>query len=122
MPFGCGENVMKTVIFAVILLSAVPVRAADAGVESPPPSPPPVAYDVWGFRWDGRQYVKQATHSLSTADLQQAADYAAQITSFAGWSATTNLPEACVVHKVFHGPAISSMRPTAIPEKPRYAV
>ena len=87
-----------------------------------PPSPPPVTYDVWGFKWDGQQYVKQTTHSFSTTNLKQATDYATQVDSFAGWAATTNLPDACVVHTVFHGPTIAAARPSAFPDKPTYTV
>lgn len=112
---------MRTTIGAAIILIAVPALAADAPSQAPP-SPPAVAYDVWGFRWDGHQYVKQATHCYSTTDLQKGADYATEITGYAGWSATTNLPEACVVHTFFHGPVISSARPAEFPDKPTYTV
>ena len=112
---------MRTAICLAILLFALPALASDTQPASPP-SPPPVTYDVWGFKWDGRQYVKQATHSFNTTVLKQAADYATQVDSFAGWAATTNLPDACVVHTIFHGPATAAARPTAYPAKPAFAV
>ena len=64
---------MRTACCFTILLFALPALAADAKPDAPP-SPSPVAYDVWGFKWDGRQYVKQATHSFSTTDIKQATD------------------------------------------------
>ena len=112
---------MRTALCLAILLFTLPALAADAKPDAPP-SPPPVTYDVWGFRWDGQQYVKQATHSFSTTDIKQAADYATQVDSFTGWAATTNLPDPCVVHTVFHGPSIAAVRPSAFPDKPVYSV
>jgi hypothetical protein len=112
---------MRIAIYATLLLVATPVGAAEADLPAPP-SPPAVTYSVWGFRWDGHQYVKQAKYSLNTPDLKQAQDYAAQITSHAGWLATTNMPEACVVHTVYHGPAIGSAPASGFPEKLDYAV
>ncbi len=115
---------MRTAFCTAILLSAlsaVPAMAIDAQ-PAPPPSPPPVNYDVWGFQWDGRQFVKQETHSFSTTDIKQATDYAAQLTSFADWAATTNLPDPCVVHTVFHGARITQAVPTAFPDTPTFSV
>src|SRR5271157_1256090 len=108
---------MRTALCLAIFLFALPALASDVKPDAPP-SPAPVIYEVWGFKWDGQQYVKQTTHCLKTSDLKQAVDYAAQIDSYAGWSATTNLPDPCVVHTVFHGPAITTARPTAFPDKP----
>ena len=45
---------MKTTIYTALLLLTLPVLAT-AAEPSAPPSPPPVSYDVWGFRWDGQQ-------------------------------------------------------------------
>jgi len=112
---------VRTALCIAILLFALPALAADSRPATPL-SPPALTYDVWGFKWDGQQYVKQATHSFSTTDIKQAADYATQVDSFAGWAATTNLPDACVVHMVFHGPTITATRPSAFPDKPNYSV
>src|ERR1700683_3987520 len=116
---------MKSLVFTAILLFAVPVLAADSKPNTQPdapPSPPPVTYSVWGFKWDGQQYVRQTTHSFTTTDIKQAQGYADQINSYAGWSATTNIPEPFVVHTVYHGPTISDTRPSALPDKPTYSV
>jgi hypothetical protein len=112
---------MRTAICAAFLLFAAPVLAADTNPATPP-SPPAVTYAVWGFRWDGNQYVKQERCSLNTPDIKKAEDYAAQITSYAGWLATTNMPESCVVHTVYHGPAIASAPASGFPERPTYSV
>lgn len=112
---------MRTAIFTAMLLLAVPALAMAAPLNGPP-APPPVTYDVWGFRWDGQQYVKQATQSLSTTDLKQAVDYAAQLTSYAGWTVTTNMPAASVVHTTYRGPVLSNATPTAFPDKPTFTV
>jgi hypothetical protein len=81
-----------------------------------------VSYDVWGFVWNGQQYVKQDTHSYSTFDVNKAQDYADQINSFAGWSATTNIPESAVVHKVYQGSGVTNVRPGAFPTPLTYSV
>jgi hypothetical protein len=112
---------MRLELCAAILLFAVPSLASDAKLE-PPSSPPPVTYAVWGFRWDGRQFERQPKYTFTTSDLAQAADYAATVTSYAGWSATTNMPAACVVHTVFHGPILSNTPPAVFPDKPTYAI
>ena len=112
---------MKLFAFAAALISCVPAFA-DTTKSDLPNSPPAVTYDVWGFRWDGRQYLKQDTHSLSTSNLQQAVQYAAELTRFAGWAATTNLPGACVVHTRYRGPAITWSQPSAYPAKLIYSV
>ena len=54
---------MRTALCLAILLFVLPALASDVKPDAPP-SPPPVTYEVWGFQWDGQQYVKQATHSL----------------------------------------------------------
>ncbi len=112
---------MRTAICAAVLLLAVPALGADARPDAPP-APPPVAYEVWGFRWNGQQYVKEPANCLSTTDLKQAADYAAQITSYAAWSATTNMPEVCVIHTTYHGPVSTGAVPSAFPAKPTFSV
>ena len=65
---------------------------------------------LWGFQWNGQQFVKQATDSFSTTDIKQAADYVKQVNSFAGWQATTSMPESIYVHTVFHHRAIRMLR------------
>ena len=112
---------MRTLFCTAVLLLAVPALAADAQPAAPP-SPPPVTYDVWGFQWNGQQFVKQATHSFSTSDIKQAADYVKQVNSFAGWQATTNMPEPIYVHTVFHDPTISCAASPPTPDQPTYTV
>jgi hypothetical protein len=70
---------MRTVVCAALLSFAAPALAADENFAGPP-SPPPVMYAVWGFRWDGQRYAKQAKYDLSTPDIKQAQAYATQIT------------------------------------------
>lgn len=109
-----------TSLAAIILFASQTLFAADQ--PPAPPSPPAVTYDVWGFQWDGQRYVKQPIHSLSTSDLQQAVEYAKQVTGVAGWAVTTNLPEACVVHTLYHAPRFTRARPADFPAKPTFAV
>jgi len=66
--------------------------------------------------------VKPTTYSYSTTDLQKGADYAAEITGYAGWSATTNLPEVCVVHTFFTVRPSAARAPQHFPDKPTYTV
>ncbi|HEY3966453.1 MAG TPA: hypothetical protein VGM05_17965, partial [Planctomycetaceae bacterium] len=117
---------MRTVVCAALLSFAAPVLAAPALAADDnfagPPSPPPVIYAVWGFRWDGQRYAKQAKYDLSTPDIKQAQAYATQVTSYAGWLATTNMPKACVVHTVYRGPVIAGMPAFGFPAKPTYSV
>ena len=112
---------MRTAIFASLLFCALPAFAADAPPASPP-SPSPVTYEVWGYQWDGRQYVKQPTRCLTTTDLKQASDYATQIDSFAGWTAATNLPDACVVHTIFNGAPVAGVQLPANPTPQTFSV
>jgi hypothetical protein len=70
---------------------ATPVFAS-GGKPSAAPSPPHVTYQVTGLKWDGQRYVNQPGYSLTTPNLKQAADYAAQFSRYPGWSVTTNLP------------------------------
>ena len=111
---------MRTAIFTSLIFCVLHAFAA-AATPADPPSPSPVTYEVWGCQWDGRQYVKQPTRCLTTTDLKQASDYATQIDSFAGWTAATNLPDACVVHTIFNGPAAGG-QPPASPAQPAYSV
>src|ERR1700676_2036011 len=111
---------MRPLICTAALLFAVPALAADAQPAAPP-SPPPVSYEVWGFQWNGRQYVRQTTYTLKTTNLKQAADYTTQINSYAGWTAATNMPDPVFVHTVFHGRGVITARPPAQPEPPPYA-
>ena len=73
-----------------------------------PPSPPPVTYTVWAYRWDGQQYVKQEDHTLQTTDIRKAASYWAQCNNYAGWKARSSAPDACSIHIVLHDPTFST--------------
>jgi hypothetical protein len=84
---------MRFALTTALLLCTLPVLASAAPPAAQPASSP-VTYEVWGYRWDGHQYVKDPTRCLATPDPKQAADYAAQVNSFPGWVATTNLPDA----------------------------
>jgi hypothetical protein len=72
-----------------------------------PPSPPPVTYTVWVYRWDGQQYVKQDDHTLQTMDIRKAASYWGQCNNYVGWKARSNAPDACSIHIVLHDPTIT---------------
>ncbi len=95
---------MRLAICTAALLWTLPVLAAAPSQN--PPATSPVSYEVWGFRWDGHQYVKQADHCLKTPDPKQAADYAAEVNRFPGWVATTNAPGV--------KPPVSARRPADI--------
>jgi len=64
-------------------------------IESPP-TPPAVVWEVWGYKWEGNQFVKQADHCLRTTDLKQAIDYNKEILRFQYWTVRDNLPASCI--------------------------
>jgi len=117
---------MRTIFAIAIMLVAAPAFAADAAAPAAnpaaPPAPPAVTYQVWGFQWNGGQWVKQPDRVLQTTDLKQAADYKSQIDGYAGWKAATNLPQACYVHTRYQGQTARRTRPAQLPDKPTYAV
>ena len=84
-------------IFATNVLAADVQLAAAA-------KPAPVMYQVSGLKWDGRHYVPQPGYSLTTPNLKQATDYAAQFSCFPGWSVTTNFPAAIGTQQNFARP------------------
>ncbi len=110
---------MRTFISFAALLFAVPALAAEPAA---PASPPPVSYEVWGFQWNGNQYIQQPTYILKTTDLKQASDYATQLNSYAGWTAATNMPDPVYVHTVYRGREVINARPPAQPEPVSFAV
>jgi hypothetical protein len=112
---------MRTIVSIAILLVAGPAFAIDAQPVAPP-SPPAVTYEVWGFKLAGGQWAWQPNYSLTTTDLKRAANYKAQVNSFAGWTAATNLPDASYVHTVYDDPMVSRIRPTQTPEAPMFSV
>ena len=112
---------MRALPYISLLFFVVPALASEDHPDATP-SPPSVTYEVWGFKWDGQRYEKQANYSFTTTDIKKAATYADQVNGYAGWSATTNIPEPCVVHTVFHGPTFTNTQPSAFPDKPTYAV
>jgi hypothetical protein len=104
MQFASQVLILILALFAF----AVPVLAADmpapleASTAFPAntvatnlPSPPPVTWEVWGFKWDGSQWIKQPTHCLKTTDLQKAIAYSNQLFSYAGWNMRDNVPRLC---------------------------
>ena len=102
-------------------LAADPALAADTAAAAPP-APPAVTYEVWGFKLTGGQWAQQPNYNFTTTDLKQAADYKARINSFAGWTVTSNLPDASYVHTVYDDPMVSRVRPTQTPQSPMYSV
>jgi len=88
------------------MLLASPLLAADtAPAAAATQTPPAATYEVWGYRWDGAQWVRQPQYNYSTTDVQRAANYAAQIDRYPGWTATTNIPPASMpaVRRTFGG-------------------
>jgi hypothetical protein len=83
---------MRTTLFLALSLTTLPAWAA--GPTPEPPTPPPVTWEVWGYKWDG-QWVVQPDHCLKTTDLKQAADYEAQLVRFPNWTARSNIPALC---------------------------
>ena len=84
---------MRAALFLTLFLTTLPAWAADPNPE--PPSPPAITWEVWGYKWDGSQYVVQPDHCLKTTDLKQAADYEAEIARFQNWTARSNIPALC---------------------------
>ena len=114
-----------SIVSIALLFVAMPAFAADPNLPATPPAPPapPAAtYEVWAFKLTGGQWVRQPNYNFTTTDLRQAADYKAQINSFAGWTVTTNLPDASYVHTVYNDPIVSSLRPTQSPQSPAFSV
>jgi hypothetical protein len=89
---------MRKFLCTLLIVTVLPTLPALATAAQPRTArgrtlvPPPVSYEVWGFRWDGTQWVKQPNHSFTTNDLQQAANYVRLVNSYPGWCATSNIP------------------------------
>lgn len=120
---------MRAIISIALLLIAAPALAADATPTAPPAAPPiaplappAVTYEVWGFKLTGGQWVRQPKYNFTTTDLKQAADYKAQLNSYTGWIAKTNLPKASYVHTVYNDPIVARYRPMQRPQAPMYSV
>jgi hypothetical protein len=114
-----------TLAAAILMLSAIPVIADDSQKVSKPeaaPTPSSVQYEVWGYRWDGRQYVKQPNYTLQTTDLKKASDYVAHINSFQGWTATTNMPDICLPQNFLFRPKINSQQQSAAPAALQFSI
>jgi hypothetical protein len=118
------SRIRLIIVSIAILLIAAPALAVAAPDTKPAatPSPPAVTYDIWGFKWNGAQWVRQSNYTFQTTDLEQAVAYQRQVNSYAGWTTTTNLPTASYTHTIFHGPVFSHTRLTQIPSKPTYSV
>jgi hypothetical protein len=99
---------MRHSIRIATLLIAAPIFATHVLAADVQPAsaakPAPVMYQVSGLKWDGRQYAAQPGYSLTTPNLKQATDYAAQFSRFPGWSVTTNLPAAIGTQRNFTSP------------------
>jgi hypothetical protein len=116
---------MKAFMFTAALLFTLPIFAADTQFAAQPaalPSPPPAGYDVWGFQWNGQQWVRQAPQTLKTTDIKQAQAYADQVNSYYDWAAATNIPEPSVVHTVFRSQVNAGTRPGPQPDPVAFAV
>lgn len=99
--------------------AAMPTPPRASMKEPPLPAPPPpVTYTVWGYRWNGQQWVKQDTHTLRTTDLKQAAVYWNQCRNFAGWDARASTPDACIAHVIIHDTTFSNDMNIPRPPKP----
>ncbi|HEV8069439.1 MAG TPA: hypothetical protein VGP76_16990 [Planctomycetaceae bacterium] len=89
---------MRHSIRVATLLVAAPIFASNVLAADVQPAaaakPAPAMYQVSGLKWDGRHYAAQPGYSLTTPNLKQATDYAAQFNCFPGWSVTTNFPAA----------------------------
>jgi hypothetical protein len=122
------SHTLRITVSVAIFLIAAPVLAVAASAPAPDmkpavaPSPPAVTYDIWGFKWNGAQWVRQPNYTFQTTDFEQAVEYQRQINSYAGWTTTTNLPTACYTHTIFDGPVFSHTRPTQVPSKPAYSI
>ncbi len=117
---------MRTSVFTAVLLFTAPLftaplLAADA-MPAAPATPMAINYEVWGYRWNGRQYVRQPNYNYSTTDIQQAANYANDIDSFAGWRATTNIPPRDVFPTAFGRVRFGRPGGLPAPAVPTYAV
>jgi hypothetical protein len=118
----------KVTAFIAIFLIAAPALAASASSATPnmeatpAPSPPAVTYDVWGFKWNGAQWVKQSNYTFQTTDLERALDYQRRINGYPGWTATTNVPTASNPRRFFRGSVVANTGPTELPSKPMYSV
>ena len=112
---------MKTLLSVAVFLVAAPLVAADVAPVAPP-VPPPVSYNVWGFKWDGGRYVRQPNYDFTTTDLDQAADYANRVRSYRGWTATTNIPQPGVGRVMQSRWGFRYQQPPAPPNQPTYSV
>ena len=116
---------MKAFMFTAALLFALPIFAGDTQFAAQPaalPSPPAASYDVWGFQWNGQQWVRQEPQTLKTTDIKQAQAYADQVNSYYDWAAATNIPEPSVVHTVFRSQVNAGTRPSPQPDPVAFAV
>ena len=118
---------MRTNLFFFLILTVLPAVATEpkpSPKPEPPPTPPPAIYEVWGYKWDGSQYVKQSDHCLKTTDLKQAADYSQEILSYAGWLPSVNLPDNCYQHHVYYDPTVPTWAACTVdgPDRPVYEV
>lgn len=87
-----------------------------------PAAPQPITWEVWGFRWEGGRWVKQATHCLKTTDLKQAIDYAKELFSVSGWSMRHNIPSLVCPHFVIDDSFVPDAGPDSAPVPPVYTV
>lgn len=98
---------MRIALCVAALLIALPALAAEPVSKmptppkgdmkiAPPPSPPPVTWEVWGYKLVNNQWVKQKDYCLETTDLKKAGEYSLEIMRFQNWIVRDNLPAACV--------------------------
>jgi|GEM_PF-3301036 len=87
---------MKALVSIAMLIISVRPLLAEEHPSALPSILPAVSYEVWGYCWDGRQYVQEPKYTLNTSDLSKASNYVAHINSFAGWAARSNIPDACL--------------------------
>jgi hypothetical protein len=112
-----ADKLIQTVYSNTTAAMPTPPRA-DNNEPPLPASPPPVAYDVWVYKWDGQQFIKQDDHTLQTTDIRQAAIYWNQCNTFAGWAARANTPDACIAHIISHDPTFTTDMAVPRPTQP----
>lgn len=112
---------MKALFSVAAMLISSGSLLADEPRPAIPPTPPAVNYEVRGYSWNGQQYVQQPKYSFTTSDLKKATDYVAHINRFAGWTATSNIPLACLPWQTVQTLTIGQ-QPTVAPAPPTFTV
>ena len=120
---------MRLLILAVLPAAAgelakIPADKPEANKPEPPPSPPPVAWEVWGYKWENGEWVKQPDYCLKTTDMKKAVAYTHELIRYNGWVPAHNLPKACIVTYAYthHDEPQFARTPANTPPDPVYKV